>query len=79
VITVGVDAAVVERRLAARMLRCPGCAGVLTGQGHRRERSVRRQDRWSGFVRAAADAAAVGPCMCCCRWWRCCGGRIWSG
>lgn len=40
-ITVGVDAAVVERRLAAGQLRCPGCAGVVTGWGHGRERVLR--------------------------------------
>lgn len=43
-ITVGVDAAVVERRLALGQLRCPGCAGVLAGWGHGRERSVRDRE-----------------------------------
>src|SRR5260370_30763006 len=40
-VTVGVVAGVVERRLAAGRLRCPGCAGRLAGWGHARERVVR--------------------------------------
>lgn len=43
-ITVGADAAVVERRLVAGELRCPGCAGVLAGWGHGRERCLRGRD-----------------------------------
>jgi Homeodomain-like domain len=40
-VTVGVVAGVVERRLAAGGLRCPSCAGRLAGWGHARERVVR--------------------------------------
>jgi Homeodomain-like domain len=40
-VTVGVVAGVVERRLAEGGLRCPGCAGRLAGWGHARERVVR--------------------------------------
>lgn len=42
-VTVGVIAGVVERRLAAGRLRCPGCSGRLAGWGHARERVVRGQ------------------------------------
>ena len=35
-ITVGVDAAEVERRLASGRLLCPGCSARLTGWGHAR-------------------------------------------
>ncbi len=42
-VTVGVIAGVVERRLAAGRLRCPGCSGRLTGWGHARERVIRGQ------------------------------------
>jgi hypothetical protein len=40
-VTVGVDARVVERRLAAGRLRCPGCLGRLAGWGHARQRVIR--------------------------------------
>ncbi len=40
-LTVGADAAEVERRLVAGGLACPGCEGVLTGWGHARSRVVR--------------------------------------
>ena len=40
-VTVGVVACVVERRLAAGWLRCPVCSGVLAGWGHGRERVIR--------------------------------------
>ncbi len=40
-VTVGADARVVERRLAAGRLRCPACSGVLAGWGHARQRVVR--------------------------------------
>jgi hypothetical protein len=43
-VTVGGDAAAVERRLAGGRLACPGCAGVLAGWGHARVRSVRGPD-----------------------------------
>jgi hypothetical protein len=40
-VTVGVVAGMVERRLVAGRLRCPACAGRLAGWGHARERVVR--------------------------------------
>src|SRR5438552_10681613 len=40
-VTVGVVAGVVERRLAAGRLRCPACSGRLAGWGHARERVIR--------------------------------------
>ena len=40
-VTVGVDAGVVERRLAEGRLRCPVCAGRLAGWGHARQRVIR--------------------------------------
>ena len=40
-VTVGVVAGVVERRLAEGRLRCPACAGRLAGWGHARERVIR--------------------------------------
>lgn len=41
VVTVGVDADGVERRLAAGQLSCPDCSGVLVGWGHARRRALR--------------------------------------
>jgi hypothetical protein len=41
VLTVGADAVVVERRLVAGELACPGCAGVLARWGHARARVIR--------------------------------------
>jgi hypothetical protein len=43
VLTVGGDAAEVERRLTAGELACPVCAGVLAGWGHARARVVRAE------------------------------------
>lgn len=40
-VTVEADPVGVERRLLGGRLTCPGCAGVLTGWGHSRERTVR--------------------------------------
>jgi hypothetical protein len=40
-VTVGVVASVVERRLEEGRLRCPGCKGRLGGWGHARERVIR--------------------------------------
>jgi hypothetical protein len=40
-VTVGADARVVERRLAAGRLRCPACSARLAGWGHARQRVVR--------------------------------------
>ena len=46
-LTVGVDAAEVERRLVAGELVCPDCAGVLTGWGYARARAIRVESgRW---------------------------------
>ena len=42
-VTVGVIASAVERRLVAGRLRCPGCSGRLAGWGHARERVIRGQ------------------------------------
>jgi hypothetical protein len=44
-VTVGGDAAAVERLLAAGGLACPGCSGVLAGWGHARLRAVRDSGR----------------------------------
>jgi hypothetical protein len=41
VVTVGVDARVVGRRLAAGRLRCPVCSDRLAGWGCARERVIR--------------------------------------
>jgi hypothetical protein len=41
VLTVGKDAADVERRLTAGLLACPGCSGRLAGWGHARPRVIR--------------------------------------
>ncbi len=43
-VTVDVVAGVVERRLAAGLLRCPVCSGRLAGWGHARERVIRGED-----------------------------------
>jgi hypothetical protein len=43
-VTVDGDAGVVERRLAAGRLRCPGCAGRLAGWGHARPRVIRGEN-----------------------------------
>jgi len=45
VVTVEADAGSVEARLRAGWLACPGCAGVLTGWGWARGRSVRGVQR----------------------------------
>ena len=58
-VTVGGDAAAVERRLVDRQLSCPGCLGVLTGWGHARERSVRGLD---GSVRLRPRRARCCGC-----------------
>jgi hypothetical protein len=44
VVTVGVDAGVVERRLAAGRLACPVCSGRLAGWGYARARVIRGLD-----------------------------------
>ena len=43
-VTVDGDARVVERRLAAGRLRCPGCSGRLAGWGHARVRVIRGEN-----------------------------------
>jgi hypothetical protein len=58
-LTVGVDAVEVERRLVAGELACPGCAGVLTGWGHARERVIRGE--W-GRLRVRPRRAMCGGC-----------------
>lgn len=58
-VTVGVNAAAVERRLAGGGLSCPGCAGVLAGWGHARERSVRGRE---GPVRLRPRRARCSGC-----------------
>jgi hypothetical protein len=45
VVTVGGDAAAVERRLLEGRLSCPGCSGVLAGWGRARPRAVRDAGR----------------------------------
>jgi len=59
VVTVGVDAVVVERRLAGGDLSCPGCAEVLTGWGWARERVVRGPD---GAFRVRPRRARCSGC-----------------
>jgi len=44
VVTVGGDAAAVERRLVEGRLVCPGCSGVLAGWGYARSRRLRGQE-----------------------------------
>jgi Homeodomain-like domain len=44
VITVGADAAGVERRLASGGLACPGCSATLAGWGYARPRVLRGPD-----------------------------------
>lgn len=58
-VTVGVDAAVVERRLAGGQVSCPGCAGMLTGWGWARCRVVRGVD---GPVRVRPRRARCSGC-----------------
>lgn len=58
-LTVGADAAEVERRLAAGELVCPACAGVLAGWGHARVRVIRSG---SGGVPVRPRRAACRRC-----------------
>jgi len=44
VLTVGNDAAVVERQLQEGVLACPGCGGRLRRWGHGRQRVIRARD-----------------------------------
>jgi hypothetical protein len=59
VVTVGGDAAAVERRLVDGQLSCPGCSGVLAGWGHARVRSIRG---WGGVVRVRPRRARCVGC-----------------
>lgn len=57
-LTVGADAAVVERQLVAGELACPGCGGVLARWGHARAR----------VIRTGSDQVSVRPRrVVCCR------------
>ena len=56
-LTVGADAAVVERRLVAGELACPGGAGVLARWGHARAR----------VIRVGSDRVPVRPRRAVCR------------
>lgn len=58
-LTVGGDAAVVERRLVAGELACPGCGGVLAGWGHARARVIRAE---SGPLPVRPRRAACRGC-----------------
>jgi hypothetical protein len=58
-LTVGADAAEVERRLGAGRLVCPGCGGVLAGWGHARPRTVRGE---SGRVPVRPRRAVCRGC-----------------
>ena len=58
-LTVGVDAVVVERRLVAGEVACPGCAGVLAGWGHARARVIRGESR---RLRVRPRRARCGGC-----------------
>jgi hypothetical protein len=60
VVTVEVDVVGVERRLAAGVLSCPGCAGVLVGWGYGRERVVRGPD--GGAVRLRPRRSRCAGC-----------------
>jgi hypothetical protein len=59
VVTVEVDAAGVERRLAAGGLACPGCAGRLVGWGHARARVLRGPE---GVVRTRPRRSRCTGC-----------------
>ncbi len=58
-VTVGADAAGVERRLSAGGLVCPGCAGVLRGWGYARPRVLRGLD---GLVRTRPRRSRCAGC-----------------
>jgi hypothetical protein len=47
-VTVGADARVVERRLAAGRLRCPPCSARLAGWGHARTAFRRPSEALTG-------------------------------
>lgn len=58
-LTVSADSVVVESQLAAGVLSCPGCGGVVAPWGHARERTVVGADR---VVRVRPRRAR---CRCC--------------
>lgn len=58
-VTVGGDAAAVERRLVEGRIACPGCSGLLTGWGHARARSVRDS---GGVLRVRPRRARCAGC-----------------
>jgi len=58
-VTVGGDAAAVERRLLEGRIVCPLCSGSLAGWGHARARSVRDRVR---VVRLRPRRARCGGC-----------------
>jgi hypothetical protein len=59
-LTVGVHASDVERRLAEGRLRCPDCAGVLAPWGHARPRVLRGEG--GGSVRLRPRRTRCGWC-----------------
>jgi hypothetical protein len=58
-LTVETDPVAVEERLGAGGLACPGCAGVLTGWGRARARTVRGAD---GVVRVVPRRSRCTGC-----------------
>lgn len=58
-VTVGGDAAAVERRLAEGRLVCPGCSGMLSGWGYARSRRLRGPE---GVVLARPRRARCTGC-----------------
>ena len=78
-LTVGKDAAGVERLLSAGRLGCPGCGQAAGRVGHARPRVVRGAGGIGGSCgRGGRGARAAGARMCYCRsaCWR--GGRMRS-
>jgi hypothetical protein len=67
-VTVGVIAGVVERRLAAGRLRCPAVRGVWLGGGMPVSGSSEvRAGSAGGCAHAGRGAGAAESRMCCCR------------
>jgi Domain of unknown function (DUF6431) len=60
VLTVSADGDEVERRLAAGVLACPGCGGVLAGWGRARERRIRGRDQESRVCPRRARCRGCG-------------------
>lgn len=59
-LTVSADGDEVERRLAAGVLACPGCGGVLAGWGRARERRIRGRDQESRVCPRRARCRGCG-------------------